>query len=139
LSPSDLFTRTRYALEKFHDLHIWGCPAYVLDKTITADGKKLPQWKPHSSHGMYLGHADKYASSAPLILNIQTGFIMPQFHVVTDDWFATVSTTPEDLPDFKSPAWINMFGESTLQYVLDEADLTAMCELSDELEAAMIL
>jgi hypothetical protein len=45
LSPSDIFTRSRYPIEKFHDLHVWGCPAYVLDKTI-ADGKKLPRWKP---------------------------------------------------------------------------------------------
>jgi hypothetical protein len=83
LSPSDIFTRTQYALDKFHDLHVWGCPAYVLDKTI-ADGKKLPRWKPRSSHSMvYLGHADKYyASSVPLILNLQTGSITPQFHVV---------------------------------------------------------
>jgi hypothetical protein len=26
-------------------LHAWGCPVYVLDKTI-ADGKIIPQWKP---------------------------------------------------------------------------------------------
>jgi hypothetical protein len=136
LSPSDIFTRTRYALEKFHDLHVWGCPAYVLDKTI-ADGKKLPRWKPRSSRGMYLGRADKYASSVPLILNLQTGSITPQFHVVTDDWFATVSSTPAELPDFNSPEWINMFGDSSLQYVLDEADVAAMRELSDELEAAI--
>jgi hypothetical protein len=46
---------------------------------MIANGKKLPHWK-HSSHRMYLGHADKYASSVPLILNLQTGSIMPQFH-----------------------------------------------------------
>eukprot|EP00978_Attheya_sp_CCMP212_P028855 scaffold100723_cov29-Attheya_sp.AAC.4 len=45
LSPSDLFTRTRWEQRKFHDLHVWGCPVYVLDKTL-ADGKKLPKWKP---------------------------------------------------------------------------------------------
>ena len=136
LSPSDIFTRSRYPLEKFHDLHVWGCPAYVLDKTI-ADGKKLPRWKPRSSRGMYLGRADKYASSVPLILNLQTGSITPQFHVVTDDWFATVSSTPEALPDFNSPEWITMFGDSTLQYVLADDDVAAIRELSDELEAAI--
>jgi Integrase core domain. len=125
LSPSDIFTQSRYPIEKFHDLHVWGCPAYVLDKTI-ADGKKLPRWKPRSSRGMYLGRADKYASSVPLVLNLQTGSITPQFHVVTDYWFATVSSTPEELPDFNSPEWLNMFGDSSLQYVLDDEDVAAI-------------
>ena len=41
LSPHDLFTRTRWPHAKFHDLHVWGSPVYVLDKVIS-DGKKLP-------------------------------------------------------------------------------------------------
>jgi len=133
LSPSDLFSRSRYPIEKFHDLHVWGCPAYVLDKTL-ADGKKIPRWKPRSSRGMYLGRADKYASTVPLILNLQTGSITPQFHVVLDDWFATVSSSPDDLPDFNSPEWISMFGDSIFQYILDDEDVTAMRELSNALE-----
>ena len=30
------------------NLHVWGCPRYVLDKKIS-DGKKLPHWKPRAS------------------------------------------------------------------------------------------
>ena len=47
LSPLDLFTGIRQPQHQLHDLHVWGCPAYLLDKQI-ADGKKLPQWKPKS-------------------------------------------------------------------------------------------
>ena len=43
--PDNLLTKTRWKQRKFHDLHVWGCPLYVLDKTIS-DGKKLPCWKP---------------------------------------------------------------------------------------------
>ena len=47
LSPLDLFTRTRWPLSKLQDLHVWGCPVYVLNKKL-ADGQKLPRWTPRS-------------------------------------------------------------------------------------------
>ena len=45
LCPHHVFTKLRWEQRKFHDLHVWGCPVYVLEKAI-ADGKKLPLWKP---------------------------------------------------------------------------------------------
>jgi hypothetical protein len=42
LSAHDLFTKTRWEQSKLHDLHVWGCPLYVLEKTCS-DGKKLPE------------------------------------------------------------------------------------------------
>ena len=45
LSPSDVFTKTRWPQKRFHDLHVFQSPVYVLDKTIQ-DGKKIPRWKP---------------------------------------------------------------------------------------------
>ena len=42
LSPIDIFSKTRWEQKRLHHLHVWGCPAYVLDKTI-ADGKKEPR------------------------------------------------------------------------------------------------
>ena len=53
LSPNDIFTKTRWNYSKFHHLHVWGCPVYVLDKRI-ADGNKIPRWKPRSTCCMYL-------------------------------------------------------------------------------------
>jgi hypothetical protein len=121
LSPQDLFTKTRWPQQKFQDLHVWGCPIYVLDKTL-ADGKKIPKWESRSSRCMYVGMSPNHASSVPLVLNLSTGSITPQFHVVFDDWFATVSTDKDDLPDFHSDSWMKMFGESAYQYVLDDDD-----------------
>ena len=48
LSPSDVFTKTRWEQQKLTDVHIWAFPVYVLDKMIS-DGKKLPRWTPRSS------------------------------------------------------------------------------------------
>ena len=133
LCPADVFSRTRFEQSKLLDVHVFGCPVYVLEKAIQ-DGKKLPRWKPRSQRCMYLGRSASHASSVPLVLNPATGSITPQFHVVFDDWFATVSSDEESLPDFNSPDWVRLFGDSTYQYILDEEDISALRELSDDLE-----
>ena len=76
-----------------------------------------------------------HASSVPILLNPETGTITPQFHVIFDDWFATVNSNVEDLPDFNSDdrCWMKMFGDSAYQYMLDEADLHALDKLSEVL------
>ena len=119
LSPSDLFTKTRWPQKKFLDMHVWGCPVYVLEKALQ-DGNKIPRWKPRSHRSVYVGVSSAHASTVPLVLNVSTGAITPQFHVVFDDWFATVPSESENLPDFNSDDWKKMFGESRFQYVLDE-------------------
>ena len=101
LAPVDIFARTRWEQSKFHDLHVWGCPAYLLDKKL-ADGKKrIPHWKPRSTCCLYMGMSPDHASSVPLVLNPETGVISAAYHVVFDDWFATVGSDPADLPDFR--------------------------------------
>ena len=135
ISPHDLFSKSRWSQVNFQHFHVWGCPVYVLDKTIS-DGKKLPRWKPRSTRQVYVGLSDKHAASVPLCLNLQTGAITPQFHVVFDEEFSTISSTPEDLPDFGSPQWNELFGSSYYQYVLDpedeaEQDLIDLTEATD--------
>mgnify|MGYP000681102589 CR=1 FL=1 len=119
LSPFELFTRTRWELGRFQDLHVWGCPAYVLDHRI-ADGKKIPRWSPRSSRHIFVGFSRKHASTVPLILNLDTGAITPQFNVVFDDWFATVGCSDADIPQPMTPEWDRLFGDSTFQYPFDD-------------------
>ena len=119
LSPHDIFVRSRWPTRRFHDLHVWGCPTYVLDKAIQ-DGRKIPRWKPRSDRMLYMGTSRYHASTVPLVLNTSTGYISPQFHVVFDDWFATVGSSDEETPDFQSKEWLSMFGSSRFQYVLED-------------------
>ena len=123
LSPHDIFTKIRWPQKKFHDLHVWGCPTYVLHKKI-ADGQKIPKWSSRSERMMFMGPSPKHASTVPLVLNLQTGSITPQFHVVFDDWFATVATSVNDLPNLYSEDWYKLFGDSCYQYVIDETEET---------------
>ena len=67
-----------------------------------------------------MGLTPDHASTIPLVLNLDTGAITPQFHVVFDDWFTTVTTSIDDLPDFNSTAWSKMFGDSEYQFIRDE-------------------
>ena len=119
ISPHDLFTRTRWEQRKFHDLHVWGCPVYVLDKSM-GDGKKLPRWQPRSNRCILMGLSTRHATTVPLVLNPSTGYITPQYHVVFDDWFTTIATSVEDKPDFSSDDWNKLFGESRYQYIEDD-------------------
>ena len=127
LAPIDVFSRTRWNQEKLKDLHVWGSPIYILDKTI-ADGKKLPRWKPRSKRCKYLGVSPTHASTVPLVLNPDTGAITPQFHCVSDSWFHTVTSEIDELPDFNSDDWQKLFGDSHYQFMFEEDDLQVMRE-----------
>lgn len=98
--PSDLFTGAVSPRHKLRDLHVWGCPVYVLDPVLQ-QGKKLPRWQPRSRRGLFLGYSPHHSSDVPLILNLQTGSISPQYHVVFDDSFSMVQSisSDEDPPD----------------------------------------
>ena len=41
--PLELFTSTKLDHAHLRRLHVWGCPAYVLDPKLQ-DGHKLPKW-----------------------------------------------------------------------------------------------
>jgi Reverse transcriptase (RNA-dependent DNA polymerase)/GAG-pre-integrase domain len=131
VSPCDLFTKTRWEQRKFHDLHVWGCPVYVLDKTLS-DGKKLPRWKPRSKRTIHMGSSPMHASTVPLILNPDSGAITAAYHVVFDDWFATVSMS--EPPTLDSDEWTYLFGDSMYQYVFedDAADGADLSLASDQ-------
>ena len=38
-SPYDKFSRIKWDLNHLHDLHVWGCPVYVLERAL-GDGSK---------------------------------------------------------------------------------------------------
>ena len=83
---------------------------------------------------MFVGFSTKHASSVPLVFNPETVSITPQFHVVFDDWFATVGASAVELPDFNSDAWYKLFCDSVYQYVLDEGDLSAIGSIASNLQ-----
>ena len=120
-SPHDVFSKTRWPVKYLHDLHVWGCPIYVLEKRI-ADGKSLPKWRARSTRHKYVGVSHQHSHCVPLVLNLDTGKISAQYNVVFDDWFATVNSATTDLPDFHSDEWMMMFGDRDFQFVPQNDD-----------------
>ena len=99
IDPSDLFTSSIIPRHTLKYMHVFGYPVYILDPVLQA-GKKLPRWQPRSRRGAFVGFSPRHSSDVPLILNLQTGIISPQDHVVFDDTFTTVEYISED----KDPA-----------------------------------
>ncbi len=118
-SPLELFSRTTWPISKIHDFHVWGCPVYVLDSSL-AGGRKIPRWKPRSSRCVYVGNSTKQGNSVPLVLNLETGKITGQYHVVFDDWFHTVDSTNNDTINFDHDDWYRTFGLTEWQYIPDD-------------------
>ena len=132
ISPADIWTRTRWPLHRLHQFHVWGCPVYVLDKAIQ-DGKKIPKWKPRSKRMVYMGPSLRHAANVALCYNMDTGFVTPQYHCIFDDWFATVGTSLDDMPNVNSPEWQTLFGETPFQFSMSDEESLA---LDDEVRAA---
>ena len=81
-----------------------GCPVYVLDPALQ-DGKKLPKWQPRSRRGQFMGFSSSHSSQVANILNLVTGHVSPQFHLVFDDLFATVATDGTHTDQFDAVSW----------------------------------
>jgi hypothetical protein len=89
LSPNEVWSSCRAPIEEFHHAHVFGCPVYVLDAALQ-DGHKIPKWAPRAHLGIFLGFSMLHSSQVPIVMNVDTGKISPQFHVIFDDKFETV-------------------------------------------------
>ena len=120
-SPFELFSRTKFDHGDLNHLHVWGCPVYVLSPSLL-NGVKTPRWQPRSERFAYVGLSDTHSKTSPLVLNLSTGRITTKWSVVFDDWFATVTSTPDQIPDFQSDEWNDLFGNYYIDPEHDNGD-----------------
>ena len=120
----------RSPLEKFTGLtddklptnfHTWGCPVYVLDAANQSGAIGTPKWEPRSHTGIYLGHSPCHAGSVSLVLNLKTGMVSPQFHVIYDDEFTTVPYLSSAEPP---PNWIHLCQHAVEHCSNEQEDLS---------------
>ena len=114
-SPYELFTRTTWPTNKLQEMHVWGCPVYVLEESLK-NGKPIPRWRPRSERGIYVGQQMKHGHSVPLILNLSSGKVTSQYHVIFDDWFQTVDSASPPI-NFDHDHWYHTFGLTEWQYI----------------------
>ena len=106
---SGLTALDRFSSIKGHarvkQFNTFGSPCFILYPKI-CQKKSIPKWKPRSRQAVYLGTSPQHEGSVALVLNLKTGYISPQFHIVFDDDF-TITTTmiTNKLPD----NWDNLF------------------------------
>jgi len=106
-------------------LHVFGCPAYVLDPTLQ-DGHKIPKWRPRTRRGQFLGYSQQHSSTVGRILNIRTGNVSPQYHVVYDDKFSSVPNAESggmfaDQP-FDAKQWSTLIKEGNERVVPEPSE-----------------
>ena len=110
--------------EHLQRLHVFGAPCFVLDPKLQ-DGNSLSKWKRRARQGQYLGVSKEHASNVANILNITTGNISPQFHVVHDDLFSTVSNSGAmniDDKGFDEGQWRKLVSSGHERYVEEDFD-----------------
>ena len=106
--------------ETLRNCHVWGCPTYVLEPKLKKPGVKIPIWDPMSRRGVNMGFRKIYSTRIGLVLNLLTGSISPQYHVVFDEMFSTVMISTDSHPEI----WIRIVKprNSRIQVMLDKED-----------------
>jgi hypothetical protein len=101
---------------------VFGCPVYVLQAKLQ-DGKKIPKWKPRARMGQFLGFSRDHSSLVGLVRNLRTEHVSPQWHIVFDKRFETVTTTDADEEDATAAIWTNLFNApESRDWYFDEND-----------------
>ena len=105
VSPNEIWSRSRNTSHDLRRTHPFGCLVFVLDPALQ-DGNKLPKWSTRARQGMFVGFSANHSLLVPLILNVTTGKISPQFHIVFDDKFQTALSLP--MGQTLSDEWLNI-------------------------------
>jgi hypothetical protein len=107
LLPNEIWSSCCAPTEQFNWSHVFGCPVYALNAALQ-DGHNIPKWVPQACLGIFLGFSSLHSSQVPIVMNVDTGKISPQFHVIFDDKFETVvSMNSEELI---GEQWKSIFG-----------------------------
>ena len=122
LSAIEIWSRSRFepVSETLSNFHVWGCPTYALEPKLQKPGVKIPKWDPRSRRGVNMGFSEMHSTQVGLVLNLLTGSISPQFHVVFDDMFSNVISITAADPE----VWIRLVtsSNSRIQVMLDQED-----------------
>ena len=91
---SGITTLERFSSTKGHtrvkQFHTFGLPCFILNPKL-CQNKSIPKWTHRSIQAVSLGISLHHAGSVAMALNLKTGYIYPQLHIVFDDNFTTTS------------------------------------------------
>ena len=83
--------------ETLSNCHVWCCPTYVLKAKLQNPGVNIPKWDIRSQREVNMGLSNTHSVQVGLVLNLLTGKMSPQHHVVFDDMlYNVVGSTSAD-------------------------------------------
>jgi len=126
VTPEEIFSQVLSHHSRLLNARTWGCPCYVLEPKLREGGSKIPRWQPRTCRGQFLCFSQNHASTVGLILNLRSGSIIPQFHVVYDSEFETVTSSTNGQPPSQ---WADLVMHHRYETPLDE---DAKPQLADE-------
>eukprot|EP00957_Ditylum_brightwellii_P133686 10192844-Ditylum_brightwellii.AAC.1 len=94
-------------LPKLKNNHAFGYLVYALDNCLQA-GQKITKWNPWARLGLNLGPSLHHAATVNLVLSLETGLALPQFHIQCDNFFETVRPTAGNADSFSN--WQTLAG-----------------------------
>ena len=110
LSAIEIWSRSRFepVSETLRNCHVWVFPTYVLEPNFQKPELKIPKWAPRSRREVNMGFSKMHSTQVGLVLNLLTGSISPQYHVVFDNMFSTVMISTAKDPEI----WIRLVKSS---------------------------
>ncbi len=96
LVPLKAFARVKVTSNPKH-WHHFACQAYVLQQDLQGSTSIFHKWKSRARLGIYLGGSLMHSKDVALVLSLETGLVLPQFHVKLDSSFKSLKET-ESLP-----------------------------------------
>ena len=101
MSAIEIWSRSIFepSSEILSSCHVWGCTAYVLEQKLNNPEVNSPNWDPRSLRWVNIGFIKIHSTQVGLVLNLLTGSILPQCHVVFDDMFSTMVSSIATYPE----------------------------------------
>ena len=92
-SPAQIFHSTPVNRNLKHSIP-FGSPVYVLKDALQ---QRMPfhKWRDRARLGMYLGRSPVHSRSVSLVMDLQKGYVSPQFHCAHDRAFDTIKGTKD--------------------------------------------
>ena len=122
ISAIEIWSRSRFepVSETLSNCHVWDFPTYVLEPKLQNPGVHIRKWDPRSRRGINMGFRNIHSTQVGLVLNLLTGSISPQYHVVFDEMLSTVMSSTSADPEI----WIRLFtsSNSRIQFMLYQED-----------------
>ena len=94
ISAIDMWSRSRFdtVSEPLSNCHVWDCPTYVLEPKLQNPVLKIHKWDNKIQIGATMGFSMIHSKQVGLVLNLLTGSISPQYHVLFYDMFSNMAS-----------------------------------------------